>query len=107
MDTLRSFSKRSIALAFSVSLVPIAATAQTTLSAANALRANSAPSTGAEALPEGTSLFATPALSPEPAQGPAGSRGPMTVERVKSGFLVEPEVKVTKFDHRTSELVGA
>jgi hypothetical protein len=37
----------------------------------------------------------------------AGSQGPMLVERVKSGFLVEPEVKVTSFDHQTSELVGA
>ena len=41
-----------------------------------------------------------------PAPG-AGSQGPMIVERVKSGFLVEPEVKVTSFDHQTSELVGA
>jgi len=31
----------------------------------------------------------------------------MIVERVQSGFLVAPEVKVTDFDHRTSELVGA
>ena len=30
----------------------------------------------------------------------------MTVERVESGFLVAPEVKVTRFDRRTSELVG-
>src|SRR5690349_6117646 len=40
-----------------------------------------------------------------PASG--GTQGPMVVERIKSGFVVEPEVKVTKFDHRTSELVGA
>jgi len=30
----------------------------------------------------------------------------MTVERVESGFLVAPEVKVTRFDRQTSELVG-
>jgi hypothetical protein len=40
-----------------------------------------------------------------PAQTPR-SQGPMTVERVESGFLVAPEVKVTRFDRRTSELVG-
>jgi hypothetical protein len=107
MDTLRSFSKRSCAFALGICLVPFAAAAQTTLSAENALPAGSASAPVAAALPEGTSLFATPALSAEPAQAPAGSRGPMVVERVKSGFLVEPEVKVTRFDHRTSELVGA
>jgi hypothetical protein len=40
-----------------------------------------------------------------PAQNPR-SQGPMIVERVQSGFLVAPEVKVTRFDRRTSELVG-
>jgi hypothetical protein len=30
----------------------------------------------------------------------------MIIERVESGFLVAPEVKVTRFDRRTSELVG-
>jgi hypothetical protein len=30
----------------------------------------------------------------------------MIVERVQSGFLVAPEAKVTRFDRRTSELVG-
>jgi len=39
------------------------------------------------------------------AQSPAG-QGPMILERVTSGFLVAPEVKVTRFDRRTSELVG-
>ncbi len=37
----------------------------------------------------------------------APGRGPMLVERVKSGFLVAPDVKVTEFNHRASELVGA
>ncbi|MEP7307504.1 MAG: hypothetical protein ABJA98_18530 [Acidobacteriota bacterium] len=41
-----------------------------------------------------------------PAANPAG-QGPMTVERVQSGFLVTPEIKVTRFDHRTTEVVGA
>jgi hypothetical protein len=35
------------------------------------------------------------------------TQGPMAVERVKSGFLITPEIKVTRFDRRTSELVGA
>lgn len=35
------------------------------------------------------------------------NQGPMTVERVKSGFLVAPDFKVTEFDHRMSELAGA
>lgn len=33
--------------------------------------------------------------------------GPMVVERVYNGFLVEPDVKITEVDKRTSELVGA
>ena len=35
------------------------------------------------------------------------TQGPMTIERVKSGFLVAPDFKVTEVDHRTSEMVGA
>jgi len=35
------------------------------------------------------------------------NQGPMTVERVKSGFLVAPDFKVTEFDHRVSGLAGA
>ena len=38
---------------------------------------------------------------------PPPNQGPMTVERVKSGFLVAPDFKVTEFDHRVSGLVGA
>src|SRR5438876_8706594 len=37
------------------------------------------------------------------AQQPAG---PMKVERVRSGVLVAPDFKVTRFDGRTSELLG-
>jgi hypothetical protein len=52
-------------------------------------------------------LAAQPALAQETRnQGPP-NQGPMTVERVKSGFLVTPDVKITEVDHRTSELVGA
>src|SRR6185436_17406020 len=40
------------------------------------------------------------------AQNPPAGQGPMIVERVKSGFVFAPEVKVTKFDRRVSELVG-
>jgi len=36
----------------------------------------------------------------------AQTAGPMTVERIHSGFLAAPEVKVTELDHKTSELVG-
>jgi hypothetical protein len=32
--------------------------------------------------------------------------GPMTIERVRSGVLIAPDFKVTRFDGRTSELVG-
>ena len=35
------------------------------------------------------------------------AQGPMIVERVRSGFLVAPDFKVTEVDHRTSELAGA
>src|SRR2546430_1784725 len=41
------------------------------------------------------------------AQQGTRSQGPMVVERVKSGFQVTPEVKITKFDSKTSEVVGA
>lgn len=46
------------------------------------------------------------------AQGDAPSsvpsnQGPMIVERVKSGFLVAPDFKVTEVDHHTSGLAGA
>jgi len=34
------------------------------------------------------------------------NRGPMTVERVHSGFLFVPDVKLTEIGHQTSTLVG-
>jgi len=36
----------------------------------------------------------------------AQTQGPMVVERIHSGFLAAPEVKVTEVDHKTSELAG-
>jgi hypothetical protein len=54
-------------------------------------------------------IFLLPlAAAAQGAPTPSSSgQGPMLVERVKSGFLVAPEIKVTRFDRRTSELVGA
>jgi hypothetical protein len=40
------------------------------------------------------------------AQQASQNQGPMIVERVHSGFLVAPDVKVTEVDRRTSELAG-
>jgi len=37
---------------------------------------------------------------------PPASQGPMTVERIHSGFLIAPEVKATRFDKKTSGMVG-
>lgn len=34
------------------------------------------------------------------------AQGPMIVERVKSGFVVAPDFKITEVDRRTSELAG-
>src|SRR5262245_60754510 len=39
-------------------------------------------------------------------QPPPSSQGPMTVERMYSGFVFAPEVKITDFDHQTSGLIG-
>ena len=41
-------------------------------------------------------------------QRPQGTTsGPMTVEQLHSGWLIAPDVKVTRVDHTTSELAGA
>jgi len=37
---------------------------------------------------------------------PPVNAGPMTIERIQSGFLVEPEAKATEFDKRVLPLVG-
>ena len=52
-------------------------------------------------LPIAASAQTPPAGSTAPA-----SQGPMIVERIHSGFLVAPDVKVTEVDKKTSELVG-
>jgi len=49
--------------------------------------------------------LAVSAQTADPAQTPR-STGPMTVERVKSGFLIAPDFKVTRFDGKTSPLAG-
>jgi hypothetical protein len=48
---------------------------------------------------------AQPADSASSAAPPA-AQGPMTVERIDSGFLIAPDFKVTTVDHTTSELAG-
>ena len=58
----------------------------------------------AAALMFGVLPIAASAQTP-PAAAPA-SQGPMIVERIHSGFLVAPDVKVTEVDKKTSELVG-
>jgi hypothetical protein len=47
------------------------------------------------------------AASAQSGGGTPFSQGPMTVERVHSGFLVAPDFKVTGVDRKTSELAGA
>jgi hypothetical protein len=49
----------------------------------------------------GATAAVVASTDPEQAGG-----GPMTVERVHSGLLFAPDFKVTRFDGRTSELVG-
>ena len=53
-----------------------------------------------------TTVAAQPADDAVDQQTPQ-NRGPMIVERVHSGFLVAPDVKVTRVDRTTSELAGA
>jgi len=50
----------------------------------------------------------TPVAAAAQAAPPAtpSSQGPMIIERVHSGFLFAPDVKITEVDHKTSELVG-
>jgi hypothetical protein len=50
--------------------------------------------------------IAASAQAPPAASAAAASPGPMIVERIHSGFLVAPDVKVTEVDKKTSELVG-
>lgn len=41
-----------------------------------------------------------------PAAAPQTGSGPMLVEKVRSGFLIAPDFKVTRFDGETSTLAG-
>jgi hypothetical protein len=50
--------------------------------------------------------IAASAQNPPVASAAPASQGPMIVERIHSGFLVAPDVKVTEVDKKTSELVG-
>jgi hypothetical protein len=56
----------------------------------------------------GVFLAACPlaALAQDGSPADGAQNGPMTVERIHTGFLVAPEFKVTRFAGRTSELVG-
>ena len=51
--------------------------------------------------------MAAAAQSGGPSTSTQAGQGPMIVERVKSGFLVAPDFKVTRVDRRVSELAGA
>src|SRR5262249_2053740 len=51
-------------------------------------------------------LTATAQTAGDVTQQPPSSQGPMTVERMYSGFVFAPEVKITDFDHQTSGLIG-
>src|SRR6478672_10863596 len=46
------------------------------------------------------------APAPDAAASAQTSQGPMVVERIHNGFLVAPDFKATRFDHRTSGLAG-
>jgi len=46
------------------------------------------------------------AQSADEATQPTPTQGPMTVERLHSGFVFTPEAKITDFDHQTSGLIG-
>jgi len=42
----------------------------------------------------------------QPPPPPSASQGPMIVERVHSGFMFAPDVKITEFDKKASGLIG-
>ena len=64
------------------------------------------PSAFSRALLAGFALALTPLTASAQSGGAPVTQGPMTVERLQSGFLFVPDVKVTEVDRRTSELVG-
>ena len=88
MNTLRMHSARVAAGALMLLALPLSAAAQE-----------------ASALNDATAVNAAGAFQAASLQG-ARSQGPLQVERVTSGVLVTPEVKVTTFDGKTSEVVG-
>jgi hypothetical protein len=51
-------------------------------------------------------LFAPHAFAQDPSAAAQITSGPMTVERVHSGWLAAPDVKITSVDHATSALAG-
>jgi len=73
------------------------------LIAALPLSAAAQPADESTALPP--SAVAQPA-NESTAQPPPTTQGPMIVERVHSGLMFAPEVKVTEFDKKTSGLIG-
>lgn len=52
------------------------------------------------------SLLAFPAAAFAQSSGASVDQGPMTVERMHSGFVVAPDVKMTEVDKTTSALAG-
>lgn len=56
-------------------------------------------------LPIAASAQPADATTPDEAAAQA-SQGPMVVEEIHNGFLVAPDFKATRFDHRTSALAG-
>jgi hypothetical protein len=51
-------------------------------------------------------LTAAAQSADETTQQPPPSQGPMVIERVHSGFMFAPEVKITDFDDKASGLIG-
>ena len=66
------------------------------------------PRVGAAQQTSGASGESAPAVALDISSDPDQTQpaGPMKIERVHSGALVAPDFKVTRFDGRTSELVG-
>jgi hypothetical protein len=59
-------------------------------------------------LPAGTTVAAAQQESSvAEAPAPAADQGPMTVERVRDGFAIAPDFKVTTFNNTTGYLAGA
>jgi hypothetical protein len=59
------------------------------------------------AFPVGAAAQETAAAIDANAIQPPQTQGPMTVERVHSGWAITPDYRVTDFDHTTGQLLGA